>query len=194
MRLGILGGTFDPVHIGHLVAAEEALHELGLDRVLLVVANEPWQKTGERVVTPAAERLAIVEAAVEGLPGIEASDIEIVRGGPSYTIDTVEELRAKSPSAEMFLVVGADVAGQLGTWNNSSELSRQVTLVVVDRGGMERGPSPRGWEVVRLRIPALEISSSDLRERLANDRPVEFLIPAPAIRCIRKRGLYAVGR
>jgi len=96
-RLGILGGTFDPVHVGHLVAAVNARHELGLDQVLLVVANEPWQKVGNRPVTPAADRLALVEAAVEGVEGLESSGIEIERGGPSYTADTVAELEARWP-------------------------------------------------------------------------------------------------
>lgn len=193
-RIGILGGTFDPVHVGHLVAAVEARHDLGLERVLLVVANEPWQKTGERSVSPAADRLAVVAAAVSGVPGLEASDLEIARGGPSYTVDTVAEVRRHHPSADLFLVIGADVVPQLPTWQRVGELPDQVTLVVVHRGGVEPGPDPPGWSVVRLRIPALEISSSDLRDRLATGRPVDYLIPQTAIRCIRDRGLYAVAR
>ncbi len=193
-RIGILGGTFDPVHVGHLVAAVEARHDLALDRVLLVVANEPWQKTGERVLTPAEDRYAVVAAAVEGVPGLEASRIEIDRGGPSYTVDTIDEVVGRHGDAEIFLVVGADVAGQLASWIRVDELPGLVTLVVVHRGGVEPGPDPVGWRVRRLRIPALEISSSDLRRRLAEGRPVDFLVPEPAIRCITRRGLYAVGR
>lgn len=193
-RIGIFGGTFDPVHVGHLVAALEARQTLALDRVLLVVANDPWQKSGSRVVTPAEDRYAVVKAAVEDVAGLEASRLEIDRGGPSYTIDTVQELAAAHRAAELFLIVGADVAAELGTWERAEALSRAVTLVVVERGGVSSGEDPVGWRVVRLSIPALEISSSDLRRRLAEDRTVEFLVPEPAIRCIRRRGLYASGR
>jgi nicotinate-nucleotide adenylyltransferase len=193
-RIGILGGTFDPIHIGHLVAAVEARYELGLDRVLLTVANRPWQKTGERLVTPAEERFAVVSAAVENVPGIEASRLEIDRGGPSYTADTIADLRRLHPEAQLFLVVGADVAAELGTWRQAHKLPQLVTLVVVHRGGVAPAPELPGWNVVRLRIPALEISSTDLRSRLATGRPVDFLVPETAIRCIRRRDLYAVER
>lgn len=193
-RIGILGGTFDPVHVGHLVAAVEARHDLNLDEVLLVVANEPWQKVGERAVSSAEARFDVVAAAVQGVPGLRASRLEIDRGGPSYTADTVAELRRREPDAELFLVIGADVVPSLPTWLRVEELPRQVTLVVVQRGGVAPVPDPPGWRVARLRIPALDISSSDLRERLATGRPVDFLIPEPAIRCIRSRGLYAVRR
>jgi nicotinate-nucleotide adenylyltransferase len=190
-RIGILGGTFDPIHIGHLVAATWVRDALALDRVLLVVANEPWQKTSQRQVTPATDRLAVVSAAVEGIPGLEPCRIEIDRGGPSYTIDTVRELIGLDPDACLSLVVGADVAAELSTWHDVDELARLVELVVVDRGGFERGADPPGWTVSRLRIPALDVSSSELRERLATGRSVDFLIPAPAILCIGRLGLYA---
>ncbi len=193
-RIGIFGGTFDPVHVGHLVAALEARQVLGLDRVLLVVANDPWQKSGARVVTSAEDRFAVVAAAVEGVVVLEASRLEIDRGGPSYTVDTVHELTAGQPDAELFLVVGADVAAELGSWDRADELAGEVTLVVVERGGASLGPDPAGWRVVRLPVPALEISSSDLRQRLADGRSVDFLVPAPAIRCIRRLGLYASDR
>ena len=193
-RIGILGGTFDPVHVGHLFAAVAARDLLGLDRVLLVVANEPWQKVGERAVTPAADRLAVLEAAIGDVEGIEASRIEIDRGGPSYTIDTVEALRAKHPGAELYLVVGADIVPELDTWDRVEELREEVVLAVVDRAGEAPVPDPPGWRVVRVPMPELMVSSSQLRRRLAEGRPVDFLVPAAAIRCIRARGLYALGR
>jgi nicotinate-nucleotide adenylyltransferase len=193
-RVGILGGTFDPVHIGHLVAAGWARDALSLDRVLLVVANEPWQKTARRTVTPAEDRLAVVTAAVDGVRGLEPSRIEIDRGGPSYMVDTVRELTALSPGTAYYLVVGADVASELDTWHESEALARLVTLVVVDRGGVKRGADPPGWEVERLRIPALDVSSSELRDRLAAGRSIDFLVPAPAILCIDRLGLYAGAR
>ena len=193
-RIGILGGTFDPIHIGHLVAAVEARFRLRLDRMLLVVANQPWQKVEERAVTPAKARLAAVAAAVEGVAGIEASSLEIERGGPSFTADTVAELRRRHPDAELFLVVGEDVAASLHTWHRAERLPEEVTLVVVRRGGMRPAPAPAGWRGELLDIPALEISSSELRRRLAVGEPVEFLIPEPAIGCIRSLGLYAEDR
>jgi len=189
-RLGVFGGTFDPVHVGHLVAAANVRHALGLDRVLLVVANLPWQK-GERVLTPAEDRLAVVQAAVEGAEGLEASRLEIDRGGESYTADTLEELVASDPGRELFLVVGADVAAELRTWRRVDVVAALATVVVVTRGGV---PQPRlgpPWRTRRVEIPALEVSSSELRDRQAAGRPLDFLIPQPAIDCIRRRGLYA---
>jgi nicotinate-nucleotide adenylyltransferase len=194
VRVGILGGTFDPVHVGHLVAATWAREAFDLDRVLMVVANEPWQKTGTRTVTPAEDRFLMVEAAVGGVPGVEACRIEIDRGGPSYTADTVRELLVSTPSALPYVIVGADVAAELGTWQRVDEVRESVTLVVVDRGGVGPGQDPPGWRVERLRIPALDISSSELRQRLAEGRSVDFLIPEPAIRCIRGLNLYAGSR
>ena len=134
-RLGILGGTFDPVHVGHLVAAVNARYELDLDLVLLVVANEPWQKVAARPVTAAADRLAMVEAAVEGVEGLEASGMEIERGGPSYTADTVAELQDSWPGAELNLIVGADAAVGLSSWERLEEVRSKVVLVVVNRPG-----------------------------------------------------------
>jgi len=182
------------VHVGHLVAATWAREALALDRVLLVVANVPWQKAGTRAVTAAEDRFLVVQAAVDGVSGLEACRMEIDRGGPSYTVDTVRELQASTPSARLFVIVGADVAAELDTWQRVEELRDAVTLVVVDRGGVGSDDGPHGWRVERLGIPALDISSSRLRRRLAEGRPVDFLIPEPAIRCIRQLNLYAGSR
>jgi nicotinate-nucleotide adenylyltransferase len=176
-----------------------ARHELDLDTVLLVVANEPWQKVANRPVTPAADRLALVEAAVEGVAGLEASGIEIVRGGPSFTADTVADLEALWPGVELYLIVGADAAAGLGTWERIAEVRSKVVLVVVNRPGttidMSGPTSPiDGWDVRMVEVPALEISSTDLRDRVASGRPLDFLVPMPAIHVIRERGLYPVSR
>lgn len=198
MRLGIFGGTFDPIHVGHLVAAVNARHALALDRVLFVVANEPWQKVDERPILRAEDRLAVVEAALGDVEGLEASRIEIDRGGTSYTADTVDELRALYPDAGLFLIVGADVVAGLSTWERLDDVRCSTTIVVVNRPGSERvaqGPnSPlAGWATESIEIPAIEISSTDLRVRAVDGRPLDFLIPDAAVRVIRERGLYAVG-
>lgn len=199
MRIGVLGGTFDPIHVGHLVAAVNVRHALELDRVLLVVANVPWQKVGEREVTPAPDRLALVEAAAAGVDGVEASSIEVDRGGTSYTADTVEELAARHPGAELFLVVGGDVVAGLDSWERLDTVRDAVTLAIVNRPGsatVDIGAtgSLAGWRAVAIEMPGLEISSTDLRDRAATGRPLDFLVPPAAIRVIAERGLYAGGR
>jgi nicotinate-nucleotide adenylyltransferase len=193
VRLGVFGGTFDPVHVGHLVAAVNARHALDLDRVLLVVANQPWQKHA-RVVTPASDRFAVVEAAVTGVEGIEASPLEVERGGPSYTADTLDELSARHPDAELFLVIGADLADELDTWERVEAVREHATLVVVNRPGVRPAKPLSEWRTVSVEIPDLDISSTDLRARAATSRPLDFLVPEPAVRVIRQRGLYAGGR
>ena len=193
-RIGIFGGTFDPVHVGHLVAAVNARHDLGLDRVAMMVANVPWQKAGTRAVSPAEDRLAMVEAAVDGVPGVEASRLEIDRGGPSYTADTVSEMAALHPDAELFVIVGWDVSAELRTWERMEEVRELATLVVVNRPGNPPpdGLTEQGWRTEEVTVPNLEISSTDLRARAATGRPLDYLVPAPAVRVIRERGLYSV--
>lgn len=198
-RLGVLGGTFDPPHAGHLAAARAARDVLGLHRLLLVVANEPWQKTGTRPITPAADRLAMVEAAVADLARVEASSLEIDRGGPSYTIETVEALRggalaAGRPAPEVFVVVGADLVGSLPTWERADELAELVTLAVVTRPPVRPLRAPAGWTAVPVPGPGVDVSSSQVRALLADGADVTGLVPPAVVRCIRRRGLYAVGR
>ena len=193
-RVGVYGGTFDPIHIAHLVAAVYSKAALGLDRVLLVVANEPWQKSARRDVTSAALRLEMVRAAVDGLDGIEASDAEIARGGPSYTVDTLEALRAAEPGADFVLIVGADVAAQLETWKRADALRSLASLGVVTRPGSPWPTLDAGWNVERIEIPALDISGEDLRARVAAGLPIDFLVPAGAIHFIRKHRLYIGAR
>ncbi len=192
-RLGVLGGTFDPVHIGHLAAAVNARAALHLDRVILVVANQPWQKAG-RPITPAEDRLAMVEAAVAGHDGLDASRIEIDRGGDTYTADTLEQLHAEDPDGRIFLIVGTDVAADLDTWERGDDVARLATLVVVGRPGAR--PTTRlgsEWRVEHVGMPLLDVSSSDLRQRARDGRPLDFLVPDPVIAVIRRRGLYAGG-
>ena len=193
-RLGIFGGTFDPIHVGHLVAAVNAKAALDLDRVIMMVANVPWQKSG--VVTSAEDRFALVQAAVGGVPGLEAGRLEIDRGGESYTADTLVELRKIYPDADLYLVVGWDVASELHTWEQQEEVQRLATLVVVNRpgAGRPRGLDGEGWRVAEVTVPNLEISSTDLRARAADGRPLDYLVPEAAVHFIRAKGLYSTGR
>jgi nicotinate-nucleotide adenylyltransferase len=185
-RIGILGGTFDPVHVGHLMDAAAARHQLRLDRVLIVVARDPWQKR-DRVIAPAEVRYDMLVAALDGTEALEASRIELERAGPTYTIDTVDALTA--PDRELFLIVGSEVAAGLPSWQRVDELRERVTLAIVDR---EPTPfaDPPGWRVARVAVPRLELSSTDLRARVAAGEPIEFLVPTAAARILHEQGLY----
>jgi nicotinate-nucleotide adenylyltransferase len=203
-RIGILGGTFDPPHVGHaaaVLAVQEALH---LDRLLLVVANDPWQKSATRMITPAATRLAMVQALAQGVPGVEASAMEIDRGGPSYTVETVEALLAAAADAgglppEIFLVVGADLVAGLDTWERADELRHLVTVAVVTRPPNGGGPvparaAPAGWRVQWVDGPQVDVSSSAVRELLEKGESAGDVVPVEVMHCIRRHNLYAVGR
>jgi nicotinate-nucleotide adenylyltransferase len=188
--LGVLGGTFDPPHVGHLVVAVNVRWALGLDEVLLVVANEPWQKA-HLPVSPAPDRLAMVEAAVAGVDGVSASALEVERGGTSYTADTLAELHGRHPGVPLHVVLGSDAAAGLDTWERGEEVRALASIVVVTRPGAEHAPVPPGWTARRVEVPQLDVSSTDLRARAADGRPLEWLVPAPVVALIRQRGLYA---
>ena len=187
-RLGLFGGTFDPPHVGHLVTAVNVRHALQLDLVLLMVANVPWQKEGERRITPAEDRFAMVEAAVRGVDGLSASRLEIDHGGPSYTADTLVAMRALHPTAELFMIVGDDAAAGLPTWERFHEVVRTSHLVVVDRPGAPV-ELPADVEWLRVEVPRLEVSSTDLRARIGDGRPLDYLVTTPVLEVIRARGL-----
>lgn len=188
-RIGVFGGTFDPPHVGHLAAAVNARHDLALDVVLLVVANVPWQKVDQRPISPAADRLELVRLAVGDVEGLEASDLEIRRGGESYTADTVADLLAEDPGREVFVIVGSDAAEGLPSWERVDEVRERAVIVVVDRPGGSWGP-PAGWVTERVEVPKLEISSTDLRARVARGRPLDFLVPPAVVSGITTLGLY----
>jgi nicotinate-nucleotide adenylyltransferase len=191
-RVGVFGGTFDPVHTGHVVAAAEARASLGLDRVLLVVAGDPWQKRGQVVESP-TDRLSLVEAVVAGVDGLEASSIEIDHPGPSVTADTLERLAG--PDRELFLLLGADTVQNMGTWKRLDDTRDLATVVVIERAGDHHSEPPGGgWRFERLAIPRLDISSSDVRLRLREGRPIDGLVPAAAVQVIRTRRLYTGDR
>lgn len=188
--MGLFGGTFDPPHVGHLVTAVNVRHELGLDLVVLMVANVPWQKHGTRAITAAEDRFAMVEAAVADVPGLAAGREEIDFGGNSYTADTLEILAEEYPDAELFTIVGDDAAANLHTWERSEEVVRRSRLVVVDRPGapVELDPSV-DW--IHVEVPRLDVSSTDLRARFSDGRPLDYLVPSAVLGVIEKRSLYA---
>lgn len=190
--LGLFGGTFDPPHVGHLVVAANVRWALGLDEVLLVVANEPWQKA-HLPVSPAADRLAMVEAAVAGVDGVAASALEIERGGRSYTADTLAELDRDVPGRALHVILGSDAAAGLDTWERADEVRERASIVVVTRPGSERAPLPAGWTARHVEVPRLDVSSTDLRGRVAGGRPLDGLVPGPVVALVRERGLYAAG-
>lgn len=189
-RLGIFGGTFDPPHIGHLVTAVNVRHELDLDQVLLVVSGQPWQKVGTRPITPAEDRLALVEAAVGDVEGLEASRIEIDRPGMSYTADTLAELAAREPASQLFVILGSDAAAGLPSWERADEVRRAATIVVVERLGIREVEPAPGWSWVRVEVPRLEVSSTDLRARVVDGRPLDYLLSPEVIDVIEARQLY----
>jgi nicotinate-nucleotide adenylyltransferase len=188
-RIGVFGGTFDPPHVGHLVTAVNVRHALELDVVLLMVANVPWQKEGSRSITPAVDRLAMVEAAVIDVPGLEAGRMEIDAGGPSFTADTLAALAEREPGAELFTIVGDDAAAGLTTWERYEEVVARSTMVVVDRPGEPvRLPGDVDW--IHVEVPRLEVSSTDLRARFTDGRPLDYLITEAVLDVIEERKLY----
>jgi nicotinate-nucleotide adenylyltransferase len=194
-RLGIFGGTFDPPHVGHIAAAVNVRDALGLDRVLLTVANDPWQKRGTRPVSAAVDRLAMVEAAVAGVEGLEADGREIARGGPSYTVDTLAELRLEDPSVALFLVLGRDAAAGLRTWHEPDRLARWCTVAVVDRQASDDAALPDAelrWVLVG--GPVTIASSTEIRAVAAAGGPLDDLVPRGVASLIRERRLYSLGR
>ena len=189
LRIGLFGGTFDPPHVGHLVTAVNVRHALNLDIVILMVANDPWQKSGSRDVTTAEDRFAMVEAAVSVVDGVVAGRDEIDRGGPSYTADTLMSLAEEHPGAELFTIVGDDAAAGLTSWTRVEQVAEYSQLVVVDRPGVAV-ELPKQFNWLRVESPRLEVSSTDLRSRFSDGRPLDYLVTEPVLRVIEERGLY----
>ena len=191
-RLGILGGTFDPPHAGHLAAALAVQTQVGLDDVVLMVANEPWQKVGDRQVTPARLRFEMTDALVQGISGLRADDREIRRGGPTFTVDTLEEILAEQPDTEIFLIVGADTANRLETWHRASDVVALSTIVIVNRDDVTNA-SPgflHGARVVNVSMNRVDVSSSAIREAVANGESIDSLTSPSVASIIRDCSLY----
>jgi nicotinate-nucleotide adenylyltransferase len=187
-----MGGTFDPVHHGHLSAANEVATLFDLDEVVFVPTGQPWQKT-DRQVSPAEDRYLMTVVATASNPLFSVSRIDIDRSGPTYTIDTLHDLRdAYGGDAELFFITGVDALAQILGWRNADELFALAHFIGVSRPGydpVDLAGFPDG-AVTLVQVPALAISSSDCRERVARDHPVWYLVPDGVVQYINKRRLY----
>ncbi len=192
-RIGVMGGTFDPVHHGHLVAAAEVADRFGLDEVIFVPTGEPWQKTG-RAVSAAEDRYLMTVIATAANPRFSVSRVDIERGGPTYTVDTLRDLAAqRGPDTEFFFITGADALGAILGWRDATELARLAHFVGCTRPGHALAdPGLPGARVSLVEVPALAISSTDCRARVAAGRPVWYLVPEGVVQYIAKRSLYSV--
>lgn len=191
-----MGGTFDPIHIGHLVAAEEARTQFNLDKVIFMPAGAPAFKEKTQV-TDAHHRYMMTQLATISNPHFEVSDMEIKREGTTYTVDTMKQMKSLYPHAEFFFITGADAVFEIVGWKNSAELANLVTFIATTRPGydlnqakMRHQDSIIDFKINWIEVPALSVSSTDLRSRLKEGRSVRYLIPRPVIGYIKKMGLY----
>ncbi len=192
-RVGIMGGTFDPIHHGHLVAASEVADRFALDEVVFVPTGQPWQKAG-RPVSAAEDRYLMTVVATAANPHFTVSRVDIDRDGPTYTIDTLRELHTSQPDDELYFITGADALAQILTWRDVHELFELAHFVGVTRPGHPMSPDileglPED-RITLMEIPALAISSTDCRERVHAGEPVWYLVPDGVVQYIGKHGLY----
>ncbi len=190
-RIGVMGGTFDPIHHGHLVAASEVAFSFDLDEVVFVPTGAPWQKS-DRAVSLAEDRYLMTVIATSSDPRFTVSRVDIDREGPTFTLDTLRDLRSSYPdSDEFYFITGADALAQLLTWRDVDALYALAHFVGVTRPGHPLAdPGLPAGEVSLIEVPALAISSTDIRERVAAGRPIDYLVPDGVARYVSKRGLY----
>jgi nicotinate-nucleotide adenylyltransferase len=187
-RVGIFGGTFDPPHVAHVVLAAEAIHQLDLDELIVTVAGVPWQKVGSREISSAGTRLEMAEAAFANVQGVVVSDIELRRTGNSYTVDTLREFAADG--VELFLLLGSDTAEGLDTWDRPEEIAHLASIAVFPRRGYEHASPPEEFAWTLLELPGLEISSTEIRRRRRDGRPVIGMTPDAVHAIIERDDLY----
>ena len=192
-RLGVMGGTFDPIHHGHLVAASEVAHLFGLDEVVFVPTGQPWQKTHREVTAPEVRYLMTVIATADD-PRFTVSRVDIEREGPTYTVDTLRDLQAERPGDELFFITGADALSSILSWRDPHEVLDLAHMIGVTRPGHTATTAhlPEGAASL-VEVPALAISSTDCRARVARGAPISYLVPAGVDRFIHKMGLYRSG-
>jgi nicotinate-nucleotide adenylyltransferase len=189
-RVGIMGGTFDPIHHGHLVAASEVASLFELDEVIFVPTGDPWQKS-ERRVSPAEHRYLMAVIATASNPRFWVSRVDIDRRGPTYTVDTIRDIAAQRPDSELFFITGADALGQILSWKDSDLAIRMAHFVGVTRPGYELSAEHLPSDsVTLLDVPAMAISSSDCRDRVVAGHPVWYLVPDGVVQYINKHKLY----
>ena len=196
-RLGIMGGTFDPIHLGHLATAESVRESMNLEKIIFIPAANPPHKT-EKKITSAIHRLKMVELAIQSNPFFEISTMEIDRQGLSYSLLTVEELHEKFERAELFFITGADAVNDLSTWYHAHELLEKCHFIAATRGGsmldwrsLEKFFGSLAREKIHeVQTPALEISSTDIRNRIANGRSIKYLVPDEVEKYIAREELY----
>jgi nicotinate-nucleotide adenylyltransferase len=196
VRLGILGGTFNPPHLGHLICAQEAYLHLRLDRVMLIPAHIPPHKAVEE--DPGAEhRLELCQIAVRGDERLVVSDIEVQRDGPSYTVDTLEVLKTRAPDTELFLIVGGDIAAGFPRWREPERVLSLASLAVAQREGTDRSTIDAALAQVKggdratfFPMPMISISSSAIRDRTRASRPIKYMVPDAVAAYISDHGLY----
>jgi nicotinate-nucleotide adenylyltransferase len=189
-RVGIMGGTFDPIHHGHLVAASEVAALYDLDEVIFVPTGEPWQKS-ERVVSPAEHRYLMTVIATASNPRFWVSRVDIERDGPTYTIDTIRDIAALRPGAELYFITGADALAQILSWKDGEEALKLAQFIGVTRPGYELSAAHLPSETAALLdVPAMAISSSACRARVADGEPVWYLVPDGVVQYINKHHLY----
>lgn len=189
-RVGIMGGTFDPIHHGHLVAASEVQSRFRLDEVIFVPTGQPWQKTGRRVTMP-EDRYLMTVVATSSNPRFFVSRVDIDRSGQTYTVDTLRDIRQHYPTDELFFITGADAVEQILTWRDADDLFDLAHFIGVTRPGysLDDGHLPDG-KVSRVEVTAMAISSTDCRDRVAEGEPIWYLVPDGVVRYIDKRRLY----
>ena len=190
-RIGVMGGTFDPIHHGHLVAASEVAASFELDEVVFVPTGAPWQKV-DRAVSPAEDRYLMTVIATASDPRFSVSRVDVDRDGPTYTLDTLRDLQAAYPEAgELYFITGADALAQLLSWRDVESLFALAHFVGVTRPGhVLADPGLPSGEVSLVEVPALAISSTEIRDRVSSGRPIDYLVPEGVARYIAKRRLY----
>lgn len=193
MRIGVLGGTFDPIHVGHLIIADRVREEAGLDEIWFMPALHPPHKEDE-TVTDAGIRLELVKAAVRGVAGFRVSELEYELGGASYTIETATALSARYPEDRFFWIVGGDMVAYLPNFHRIEELVRLIGFIGVKRPGYEDALAdlPKGIRdaVMPVEVPLVDISSTDIRQRIRSGKSIRFLLPDAVADLIREKGLY----